>query len=312
MKITSEIEFGKYLKSNVGKCVLLNSKDTNGDTEYGEILIIDKLKLDEYKKHYNNFFQIVRINRRFKILNLNFNDIYEGKSFWETRLNELQTNNPTQVHEEIYIDLNRRIINFLSSFKTFIDNILYNSTIKKIYGKDSLEASEFTSKQKEWYHKYFAYRFLITLRDYAIHSRLPLQVVDVEGSYEHKRKQKVITMLRIQLNKTSLLKNEKMNRRFKSELALYNVKFPFLPILEQIKPVIKEIYNYCIYLCSREFMTVCNSMESIMNHFVNPNKVSFGTIEREKDRVGPNTSIIDSNLVYETIEIINSYTNTRS
>ena len=68
MIIKSQEDYGKFFNSNVGKCILINSYDSEPGTEYSELKEISKEELIGYRKAYNQFYHIIRLKRRFKML----------------------------------------------------------------------------------------------------------------------------------------------------------------------------------------------------------------------------------------------------
>lgn len=82
-------------------------------------------------------------------------------------------------HPDLLLKANQVILNFLSSFKFFLDN--GESYLKRKYGKNSDEASSFIKLTRQEFDNCFAYRFLIKLRNYSIHLGFPLQGLMLEA-----------------------------------------------------------------------------------------------------------------------------------
>ncbi|MEK4693903.1 hypothetical protein MKX31_07530 [Bacillus sp. FSL M8-0063] len=72
----------------------------------------------------------------------------------------------------IILDINRRVLNYLSTFRTYLDHAEY--LLKKEYGKDSEQVKKFKEVCSKEYDNYFAYRFLYKLRNYSQHCGMPV------------------------------------------------------------------------------------------------------------------------------------------
>ncbi|WP_437831458.1 hypothetical protein ACQRXC_07930 [Niallia taxi] len=73
-------------------------------------------------------------------------------------------------NDQIYLESNRLLINYLSSLSMFIDyGEKYN---KKHFGKQKLK--EFESKTHDFYDNHVSYRFMAIMRNYALHYGFPL------------------------------------------------------------------------------------------------------------------------------------------
>lgn len=127
----------------------------------------DKLREDsEILKHVYTQFVI------FKNLQLNLNDY----STFLDKITDISTDRANLKilhHPDLLLKANQVILNFLSSFKFFLDN--GESYLKRKYGKHSNEASSFLKLTSQEFDNCFAYRFLIKLRNYSIHLGFPLQ-----------------------------------------------------------------------------------------------------------------------------------------
>ncbi|TWI57059.1 hypothetical protein [Halalkalibacter nanhaiisediminis] len=91
-------------------------------------------------------------------------------------------------NEQIYLEANRLLINYLSSLSMFIDyGERYN---QKHFGKQKLK--EFESKTHDFYDNHVSYRFMALMRNYALHYGFPLtnirrSLVNQNGVFASKR-----------------------------------------------------------------------------------------------------------------------------
>ena len=130
-------------------------------------IYFDKVRKDsEILKHVYTQFVI------FKNLQLNLKDY---SSFLDkiTDISTDRANIKIIHHPDLLLKANQVILNFLSSFKFFLDN--GESYLKRKYGKHSNETNSFLKLISQEFDNYFAYRFLIKLRNYSIHLGFPLQ-----------------------------------------------------------------------------------------------------------------------------------------
>lgn len=79
--------------------------------------------------------------------------------------------------ELIILEINRNILNYLSSINAFIDHSL--KFFSTNYSKDSDEFNQLKEKQSELYDKYFEYRFLYGLRNYTLHCGFSVCGIDI-------------------------------------------------------------------------------------------------------------------------------------
>ncbi|MDP2233287.1 MAG: hypothetical protein Q8K89_06600, partial [Actinomycetota bacterium] len=76
--------------------------------------------------------------------------------------------------------MNRRLCNFLSSMRLFLDHI--ESRLKRTSGKNSVAVQEFKRRSSDVYDTVFAYRFAYKLRNYSQHFGDPIWGVGFSSS----------------------------------------------------------------------------------------------------------------------------------
>jgi hypothetical protein len=109
----------------------------------------------------------------------------ENYAEWEAFFSGLQDDPavfdlPAERLHELFFQANRRLLNFLSAARTFLD---YTETrLKRQYGDTSSEAQQFLRAASSAYDSTFAYRFLYRLRNYAQHCGLPIGEIDHTGT----------------------------------------------------------------------------------------------------------------------------------
>ena len=103
----------------------------------------------------------------FRVVELNYGDL-------ETKLDSYLTKNFQLNFYEFdysFVDLNRLILNLLSSIRTYLDHT--ETRLKREYGDTSEEWLLFKQKTSHAYDNHFDYRFLYKLRNYSQHCGLP-------------------------------------------------------------------------------------------------------------------------------------------
>ena len=84
---------------------------------------------------------------------------------------------PASTHHGL--ELNRRLSNYLSSFRLFLD--FSEARLKRRYGKTSTEAQQFKRVCAGVYDTSFAYRFCCKLRNYAQHFGMPIGHIEARS-----------------------------------------------------------------------------------------------------------------------------------
>lgn len=123
----------------------------------------------EYDNHTTRLSEINKLNAMTNVYNLLDRN---GKEFltYSTKIKEqLEKYN----EDSIGLEANRLLINYLSSLSMFIDyGEKYN---KKYFDKEKLK--EFQKNTNEFYDGHVSYRFMVLMRNYALHYGFPLSII---------------------------------------------------------------------------------------------------------------------------------------
>jgi hypothetical protein len=84
--------------------------------------------------------------------------------------------------ENVYLHANRLLLNYLSSFRTYIDHS--RAYLSKEYGKKSTQLNKFDKLLSFHFDNNFCYRFFYKLRNYAQHCGIPLDSVSFKSNYD--------------------------------------------------------------------------------------------------------------------------------
>jgi hypothetical protein len=145
---------------------------------YNKPTINDEIEISETDYLYcsnilERFQKLSSEESLFRVVELNYGDL-------ETKLNSYLTKSPQLDFYEfdyLFVDLNRLILNLLSSIRTYLDHT--ETRLKREYGVTSDEWLLFKQKTSHAYDKYFEYRFLYKLRNYSQHCGLPAGSAEV-------------------------------------------------------------------------------------------------------------------------------------
>ncbi|MDB5152302.1 MAG: hypothetical protein JWR54_1053 [Mucilaginibacter sp.] len=133
---------------------------------------------------------------------------------------------------EIHLDLNRLVLNLLSSVRTYLDH-----TETRLKRMAPSESAAFKTLTAEAFDQHFAYRFLSKLRNYAQHCGLPAGSVTVQS--EKKRR-----TLSLKLVSAALLENfDGWGAVVKADLRGCPEEFDILPLLAEKVRLLALINN---------------------------------------------------------------------
>jgi len=156
----------RYLSMNLGN-------DNNPNYQFiKEIEEISYLKIKDQINIVNEVDDSIDL---FLIHNYNFQktvDFHNGdfRDFIENMTEPIKTDKNEYTH--IKIEINRILLNYLSSFRMLIDHS--ERLIKKRFGKDSKDFLKFKKTLKNIYDNHFEYRFIYKLRNFCQHCGIPV------------------------------------------------------------------------------------------------------------------------------------------
>lgn len=147
------------------------------------------------------------------------------------------------IFEELRQKLNLKFISFISSSR------IYEEHIKKIINKINnisscnIDISEFFLKE---YDNKFSYRMMYNLRNYTMHSELPINIISISNNRIFKDDDiKKQSINRISVNpkiiKDDILQNNKINAKFRNELS--SLLYKYIDIKYIIREYITSISN---------------------------------------------------------------------
>lgn len=187
----------------------------------------------------------------YEILILNQNEFYnyietEKKSLFENSLSAIGDKKTYYGH---HLNLNRLILNYLSSLKTLLDHS--ETTIKRKYGKSSIEVNKFKAKTSDIFDNFFSYRFFYKLRNYSQHCGIPIDEFEISATKIDEIKFK--TSYEINFSAKELLEKYKEWGTVKNDLITLD-KFSIFPLLEEMKDVLSELWLFIISIFEKDII----------------------------------------------------------
>ncbi|MCZ7380691.1 MAG: hypothetical protein O8C64_03825 [Candidatus Methanoperedens sp.] len=173
-----------------------------------------------------------------------FTIVYMNYNAYENILNryfEDFTNRPSMSISQIEsmnLNINRYILNFLSSVRTYLDH--HKTNLKKRNEKNSQRVRLFESACKNAYESHFSYRFLYRLRNYTQHFGMPigkftLQKSLIPGSND------IHHSFGVEFDRDELLRYDKWGPQLKSEIQTLPPNFEITPHITVMMKCIEKI-----------------------------------------------------------------------
>ena len=175
--------------------------------------------------------------------------------------NSLSVGGDKEEYYKQHLDFNRMFLNYLSSIRTFIDH--NETSIKRKFGRNSIEAKELKKIMSNIYDKYFSYRFLYKLRNYSQHCGLPIEDIEVsatkqeDGTFKGEGK--------IEFSGKELLENYKKWGTVKSDLEKWT-SFSVYPVMKEMETALNELWISLIYFYSTNIDNAINFINEKAEH----------------------------------------------
>jgi len=192
------------------------SKDATKKVILGAIRDLTEDEYKEYEKANNEIGFLLTSQDLFSILFQNFE---EYKSLFEFYSNEYNKNPNIGMFllAEIKTELNRRIVNYLTSGRMFTDHIEAN--IKSNYGEESEQWKIFKGICNKVYDENFSYRFIYKLRDFVQHCGLPIDHIKCSSKVVNLQTREEKHSLQINFDRDSLLQKRSFWEKIYQEMC---------------------------------------------------------------------------------------------
>lgn len=158
------------------------------------------------------------------------------------------------LHRPPDLNINRCLMNFLASVRSYLDYIELN--VKRKYGKTSSNAMKFKKYCSEAYDNSFSYRFLYKFRNYAQHCSLPLTRIRFSAKADGKDSETDHRVLEVGINRDELLEKHfdwgKIKQEVSEQPEIININDHLIKMMHSLKGIHSK------YI-SDEFVTLCES-----------------------------------------------------
>ncbi len=204
-------------------------------------------------------YEFIYYERRIKEIKMNVDAFFDAKRHY-TNLYErsfIETIN-YDYKEEAYIEFNRCLINFISSFKSFVEHC--ENRIKNIFGSTSEEVLEFKSYLSNLFDNNFSYRFFIKLRDYAIHVGYPIENVSFSKYTFNPAGTDCWYEVQTFGSKDKLSSSNTFNSIIRGEIASQEEPFDISLFIFDVYNLTLSVFRKFLSVASREFIEPANRL----------------------------------------------------
>lgn len=214
------------MEENTFSLALIDSPNITG------VRTLSKEEFEKYSDQINQLEKFRVDDQLFKLIQFNYADLEEKKIHYLKQF----ISNPRIDFDEFsiqFLDLNRLILNLLSSIRTYLDHT--ETRLKRSFGETSTEYSLFKKFSSESFDSHFAYRFLAKLRNYSQHCGLPAGSISLTDDQNGRK-------LNLYLVRDDLLeKFDSWGALVRPDLQLQEDLFDIFPLIETKISLLKKI-----------------------------------------------------------------------
>ena len=205
-------------------------------------------------------YEFIYYERRIKEIKMNVDAFFDAKRHYTT-LYERSFREAINYDykEEAYVEFNRCLINFIASFKSFVEHC--EIRVKSIFGSTSDEVLEFKSYLSNLSHLFdnnFSYRFFIKLRDYAIHVGYPIENVLFSKYTFNPAGTDCWYEVQTFGSKNKLSSSNTFNSRIRGEIVNQEEPFDISLYIFEVYDLIINVFRKFLSVASREFIEPAN------------------------------------------------------
>jgi hypothetical protein len=151
---------------------------------------------------------------------------------------------------DIVVRINCELLNLLSAVRTFVDHA--ETALKREYGKDSQQVTDFKLAASREFDGNFSYRFMSQLRNFTQHCGLPLGELSLNANSNPPSSDVASASLQALFLRDYLLNNFDGWKMVKDELAKMPEKFPVDPHVEQVVASVARIDDILVRIQSAD------------------------------------------------------------
>jgi hypothetical protein len=211
-----------------------------GIVDSSSLRSIRQLTKEEYQENVARINELTKFSlndQLFNIVELNYEEIIISMNGYLDRYNQSPRANMLDEMPAIYLDMNRLLLNMLSSVRTYLDHT--ETRFNRTYGKLSAEFKLFKDQTSTAYDGEFAYRFLEKLRNFAQHCGLPAGRVRITSSADEDGNP--INRIALLFDKDDLIAKFDGWGNVKTELGLLEKEFEVIPLIQSKNNMLKSI-----------------------------------------------------------------------
>lgn len=229
------------------------------------------LEYQEFKIATQNLTLFSTDQQLYSIVNWNHRDYIELLHKYYLEYVERRSNVEWAHGQNMVINVNRHILNFLSSVRTFLDHSETN--FKKRYGIESTKYKKFKDACSDVYDNSFSYRFLYKLRNYAQHCGMPVGSLNLNSKVINQKTSETSESIELLFNRDDLLQNyDSWGAKLSEELRQLPQKFVINPHMNE---VMKSIEHINILLIEEELPKLLKSAKDLQE-FLKPIEGNYG------------------------------------
>ena len=200
--------------------------------------------------------------------------------------------------DECFLEANRLLLNYLSSYKTFVDHL--QTYITRTYGGEGTpEYQEFKTITAVFYDNSFAYRFFYALRNYAQHCGVPVGRV----KFDTRREPPNINYdFKVVFDRDGLLSTHQWKEKIREDLKSKDTEFELIPLLFEMTNNINEISRNLEITLSPKFIEAAKYLKGVFDHLPKSEGRVFIAYDVQTTEAGKLSGYTDIDIPMETIE----------
>ncbi len=162
---------------------------------------------------------------------------------------------------EAHIELNRTFINFITSFKSLIEHC--EKKIVKNFTEDSKEFFDFKEYIRSLHSESFAYKLADQMRNYAVHSTYPIDMVNFDIISYDLSKTDNLFEVGVFISRDLIMNSKTLRKKFSKHLSEIGEGVEIVPILRETRILIEEILKRFIIICESEFLDSAKRLQQL-------------------------------------------------
>jgi hypothetical protein len=203
-----------------------------------EIRDLSEKEYQDYKKASNSLFDFSKDQQLYTIVLLNYDDFLNIIQKYTKEYAENPQLMNLLIMEKMVLNINRHILNFLSSVRSFLDHT--ETKLKRNYGAESDRYKRFKDACKKVYDTSFSYRFLSKLRNYSQHCGMPLGGLSLRSKEDPPYSGNIYHSLQAKFSRDELLTYTSWGTIAK-EISQLPSEFDIVPHIVQMMKCLEKI-----------------------------------------------------------------------